>query len=61
MSAENGFLITEAKELIAGVTAQELEAHTEETEIHRKITIGTAEPTGGIDGDIYLKIATEAE
>ena len=59
MSAENGFLITEAKELIKGVTEQELEAHTETAGIHRKITVGTAEPTGGDDGDIYLKIAAE--
>lgn len=59
MNEENGFLITEAKELIAGVTAQELEAHTEAVGIHKKITVGTAEPTGGEDGDIYLKIAAE--
>ena len=59
MSAEKGFLITEAKELIEGITAQELETHTDAADIHRKITIGTEEPTGGEEGDIYLKITAE--
>lgn len=31
------------------------EAHQQNTGIHRKITFGTGNPTGGVDGDIYLK------
>ena len=30
-------------------------SHVNTKEIHRKITFGTAEPTGGVDGDIYFQ------
>lgn len=29
--------------------------HETTSNIHRKITFGTADPTGGADGDIYLQ------
>jgi hypothetical protein len=29
--------------------------HTQDSDIHRKITSGTAEPSGGSNGDIYLQ------
>ncbi|WP_142414382.1 hypothetical protein [Hathewaya massiliensis] len=32
-----------------------LTAHTGKVENHRKITFGTTEPTGGVDGDIYFQ------
>lgn len=39
--------------LPAKITAYD--AHVASTDIHRKITTGTANPTGGVSGDIYLK------
>ncbi|SDJ76075.1 hypothetical protein [Salimicrobium halophilum] len=36
-------------------TKTEFDNHTGTANIHRKITFGTADPTGGSDGDIYFQ------
>jgi 3-deoxy-D-arabino-heptulosonate 7-phosphate (DAHP) synthase len=36
-------------------TASALSSHTGNSNIHRTITSGTAEPSGGSNGDIYLQ------
>ena len=54
--AEKNYLVAESKDFVEGTSATEFKAHTDDAAIHKKITVGTAEPTGGADGDIYLKI-----
>ena len=56
MGIEKNYLVAESKDFVEGAPAAEFEAHTTTADIHKKITVGTADPTGGEDGDIYLKI-----
>lgn len=51
----------DAKAVAAQATADSktddttVNAHTAVTDIHRKITISTSDPSGGVDGDIWIK------
>lgn len=47
-------LITEANQALAD-SKEHADLHKNDTKIHRTITSGTANPTGGVDGDIYFQ------